>query len=475
MCGIVGFVRTPNLKYSDEKPLKEWFIQSLLVDTLRGKDSTGVAVFNRQLTEWQYLKKAFNAWDYVQYQPAINLLNKLTYSCVAIGHNRAATVGKITDFAAHPYQVDEIIGVHNGTLSKHNPSLPYFNTFQTDSEALYHAMKHEGVEKTLETVKGAFACVWMNVDQNTIHMIRNTERTLYYAKGFDAPYLLFGSESGMIEWIADRNDLLLEGSPTLLTPGTLMTVDIKTLEVTEKKLNIRKPVTWQQGGNYSTHKNASIGYGKPRHNNLDLVDLTEDSTVFFDAVKFQPYPSRGKGLETRGCMIGRRLTSVAQNITVHGITESEWKEKYKDQLCEGKPVTYVSQQKELILRSNTIKVIRDKDKKDSSKSTGGDSSKNGKVVSLPTKGKQYAGGKADFDDLDDDSVFDDLFIGPNGNPLSQESWEMQVQDGCGNCGMPITPHDRKEIGWTFQDQPICPECLPMLADVGFIKDGKVNL
>src|SRR5690606_8536689 len=108
MCGLVGVAG--NITSVSDKI----FRTLLILDTVRGEHSTGVAAVRRN-TEEVYLAKQlgnpFELFNDKRYDTAINSINK-----VIIGHNRFATRGAVNKANAHPFENDLVVGAHNGTL-----------------------------------------------------------------------------------------------------------------------------------------------------------------------------------------------------------------------------------------------------------------------------------------------------------------------------------------------------------------------
>ncbi|HET8689263.1 MAG TPA: hypothetical protein VFM18_21845 [Methanosarcina sp.] len=200
MCGIVSVVGT--IDYKADKVFKDL----LILDSLRGEDSTGAAFITRQ-DETNVIKQVgdpFTLLDRAKFASFKNKSNK-----VIIGHNRWATTGKVNNKNAHPFDFTTIVGVHNGTL-KNKYKLQDHNNYDTDSEALYHNIEIKGLRETIEDVEGAYALVWYNKVDNSINMLRNKERPLTFAHTKDKKLLLIASEAWMIRVAAERNGLELD-------------------------------------------------------------------------------------------------------------------------------------------------------------------------------------------------------------------------------------------------------------------------
>src|SRR5690606_12710188 len=174
MCALMSIIGKITLK--EEKIFK----QGLIVDSLRGEHSTGVAITRRGKDGETFIAKQvgnpFELLNDKRFDKAMAGVNR-----VLLGHNRYATQGSINKANAHPFEFWPVYGAHNGTLIERH-SLEDNNLFSVDSQALLNHIAAHGVEDAIPKVRGAWALTWWNEEDSTFNILRNKERTLYTAK-----------------------------------------------------------------------------------------------------------------------------------------------------------------------------------------------------------------------------------------------------------------------------------------------------
>jgi len=222
MCGIVGVAG--NLNNNDIKIFKEL----LFVDTLRGRHATGMYAYSAKKNEGELVKKAMEAPSFLELKQVDKLCN--ISKSLLLGHNRHATIGNLSGVNAHPFQYQDIVGVHNGSISI--PSFTQLKNkfknpdyFQVDSDAIFANIQHFGIEDTLKEMQGAWCLVWVNLEEQTLNFLRNEKRpmTLYRDEGD----LYWASEVNMLRAILSRNKIEWDPSKvTNLPVNTLFSYDI---------------------------------------------------------------------------------------------------------------------------------------------------------------------------------------------------------------------------------------------------------
>lgn len=272
MCGLVGMAGNIT------RNMEQAFRTMLYVDVIRGEHSTGVAGVGKYSGRVSVVKAlgpptTLMGMDVFR-KDITNVPNK-----VLIGHNRFATRGAINVDNAHPFQAGHITGAHNGTLVN-KWELPDQAKYGTDSEALYNLIANEGVEKGVSAACGAYALTFYDAREETINLIRNDQRTLYYALTEKEDAIIWASEKWMIEVSCKRHDVKI-GSTYLLKEDTLLTMQVlreSLSNVSVKTIKGKPPVVCTKSVAWSRGKSTTP---VKKHLNLKYVGRkTTGSSTF---------------------------------------------------------------------------------------------------------------------------------------------------------------------------------------------------
>lgn len=218
MCGIYGIVNGVKARVINQAICK-YAQEAMVTNSIRGMDSTGI--FQIDQTNY-YHKDAVSGSQFTQDPIVQNFLNDADRAWITVVHNRAATEGKVKSQNAHPFEcfgkhAKWLLGVHNGTLTNWK-SAPGSDLFEVDSEWALSRIAEDG-EDALKRIQGAYAFVWYEGnDPHTLHIVRNYQRPMFVAYVKNADRMLFASEYQMITWLAERNNIDLDGEIIELQP-----------------------------------------------------------------------------------------------------------------------------------------------------------------------------------------------------------------------------------------------------------------
>lgn len=224
MCGIVSIIskdwNTP-INFNAEKIFK----QMLFADALRGTDGTGFFWYEAKTKETFFEKKPLPSWHAIS---GSTNLNKLAQNAsFVVGHNRKATVGTHTEENTHPFIEGKICLIHNGTLDSTYELEKELGKTEVDSQLIAKLLDKKKPKQALEQIKGAFALVWYNTDEQKLYFARNKERPLWLVES--EQYYFVVSEPGLAEWITERNGLLTT-KRTELDVGKIYSLGVNKLD-----------------------------------------------------------------------------------------------------------------------------------------------------------------------------------------------------------------------------------------------------
>ena len=344
MCGIIGLISDSKGIMSQDK--RNFINQALVVDSLRGEDSTGLFTVD-DTGKVDVFKAAMSGWDFIQHSKTKKMLSSMLDKQLIVGHNRWATKGAINAVNSHPFHHGNIIGVHNGSLRNHTDLLKDGNMFDVDSDAVFHSINEIGVEETVKTMNGAYAIVYYDQESDTVNMFRNEERPLWigyveHVSNKDTT-ILFASEVGMIEWIAGRNNMKVKNYK-LLTPHTLYTMSLEDLTnyTTAPLGKYTITPSYSGKGNRQSNKkgNTQVTNISNRRSIRAKKLLEEVGLNVGDDLDFWIYSSSLYGhLSSLGEISGTMVDSPYCDVIVHGVSKEQLKLANTEQALTGKILT----------------------------------------------------------------------------------------------------------------------------------------
>lgn len=424
MCGNVGFIDRETSVF-ESRGLMSYFKQALIVDSIRGMDSTGVLALTNNNKLLCY-KKATYSSEYITLKKAKILLDSTSQQFM-LGHNRAATKGSIDDSSAHPFTFGDITMFHNGTLYTWD-KLSGDKQFEVDSQAIAYGLHKFGIKNTLEKIDGAYALVWHDKGNNTVNFARNDERPLFIGRVAKSGSILYASEKGMISWLAEKNNIKLE-SVKELPVGEHLSIPVDA-EESETKTSF-KPMeiyAWQDWSSYSpySYKRYTPTKNKFQEANKDLVGLRVE--VLFDA--FKPYSmaadvSKRLGYLSGGVILGEGDANRFFRVTVDSLLEK----KCNTLLTEHKPIT-------VSIDSIASTYIR-------------------ASIAKHGEGLHYIPPE-DSDIIEENK--DVLIYNPVQRWITEREFEKMTSTGCGNCSRDLDVEEASSLTWVNGESPVCEDC-----------------
>lgn len=177
-CGIVGFSGVGNFNKNNLAFLLYW--NSIERNSV---DSTGYFTPNSGIVKNNIRAEFF--------LPCPDYRTKLQDDNLFIGHVRAKTIGVNTPENAHPFNFDNITGVHNGTLRNYislagKYGLDWVNKYPVDSQILLKCIqrdfKYNDTNKfaVLNKYEGAAALLFHDREEDVLYACHDKERPLNY-------------------------------------------------------------------------------------------------------------------------------------------------------------------------------------------------------------------------------------------------------------------------------------------------------
>jgi hypothetical protein len=247
LCGIVGLIsrRPAGFNFSD----MEMYENMLLIDSLRGKDSTGAFTRfrNGDVRVIKHGSHPFNLFRTNEWKDFKNQV--IQRGKFVIGHNRAATRGVVNTDNAHPFVEDNIILVHNGTL-REQKNLTEEKT-DVDSHAIAHALSKGSYAEVLPQINGAFALVWYDTETDRLYAARNDERPLNLLISNDIYFLsseawIAGIPAGRNNIKVTENIILEPGEVFVFTPDGKYTVEKVDLNAKKSEMDDEMHKQWNE-------------------------------------------------------------------------------------------------------------------------------------------------------------------------------------------------------------------------------------
>lgn len=280
MCGLIGMVGTLEHKH------KMAMLDLFFLDTLRGKDSTGLTSVDKDknvLTR----KMTIPGYEFIEIPVVRNAMKHNDQ--LWMGHNRFKTTGDVSRANAHPFEVlDEdgdvlLVGAHNGTLhNKYKLEDQLKEKYETDSEALFNwFVEAPNYKDAVKELKGAWSLTFWDATSDTLHFLRNAERPMTYAYTKDRKVLVWASEPWMIINACRRNGVELATNEKGLSCAATNTDTLYTLEIPQerdKELPELKREVGYTGAPVQTFHQPNYWWGQKKDDFWDPNDPLNEET-----------------------------------------------------------------------------------------------------------------------------------------------------------------------------------------------------
>ncbi len=290
ICGLVGIAG--KIGANEEKAFKTM----LFLDELRGKHSTGVAFLQgyNEKPEFKVVKAAQRGAEFVENKVFTTALARKNY--VLIGHNRYATQGAIVDENAHPFEFENVIGAHNGSLAwGWKTSFHDSEKRVVDSEAIYSEVNHSDAATMWPKLKGAAALTWLDKRDNSLHFLRNKERPLFFATANKGETIVWASEPWMIHVGCGRENITLDKNPVEVAIDTEYVFNIS-MKAGHKISVTRNPVQAYVAPKWEPYKRSYYESSVDDYQGkrwLEKEGVKEGDTVPFVVTKIVDYMEGG--------------------------------------------------------------------------------------------------------------------------------------------------------------------------------------
>lgn len=207
MCGLVG-VMNHNMSLSYYQKFKDL----MTVAQIRGDDGSGImsvpkGEYNKDISHVNVRRSTWSSGHLVTLKEFDEVV-KGDRSILA-GHARQPTRGASTIDNVHPHRSENIVLMHNGTMSHvGGTQVP---AGQSDSKAIAKYLVDHSPQEFVQTSYGAYALVWVDLTKQTLNFLRNGERTLWFAsdhyssnENSATEALWWASEAGFMSLVLSR-------------------------------------------------------------------------------------------------------------------------------------------------------------------------------------------------------------------------------------------------------------------------------
>ncbi len=456
--------------------MKNVFKDLLIIDTIRGIDSTGVLTVSKD-NEVNTFKRAVDGFTFTDLKKYDKFMTKSLNPHLMLGHNRAATKGKINASNAHPFNDGNTHLVHNGTLVSYH-ALHRSTETDVDSEAICFQVEKSGIIDTVSKLHGAFTLASYDEGDQIFSIIRNSKRPMWLATVKNKDITIFASEPAFIQAAADRNEIELSTPPWCLKEQVLINFDLsdkRTIHSFEVNKDIEfytPPANNYYRRDHGKKSGTVIPFlgEKPKTTSMTTIKNAKNSTA--REARLNTVKSR---LETLGVSMGEGIVGQVMGFTFF------YGEKKKGDDGSGEISLQIFNPEDptssLQLISYRITNRRYKQLKDAFVfcKVLGIVDLSGKEDTMPVWVPVVSVSRElntleqnEFWDLfdwesscaEDDTPQEQVSV--NGKDCSLSHFKSRTKDGCCVCSNPIPVQDSDSLIWAM-DEPLCKDCSIELA------------
>ena len=211
MCGIFGFAKTSGRQNDNQLDILRRITTELTDESsIRGTDSTGFSIIDEDNRyTYKTLTDSSTLVDTPDWSNILSRINRDT--TIFMGHVRLATTGSVKVENAHPFNIGNVTGVHNGIIHNYNQvsrtlgkEIP-----DVDSQVLFQALNRRQMDRAFEDIDGDFAITWVKDSNSTVHLARESGRPMVVAYWKKARVLLWASTKQIMQDAMTRAGLRL--------------------------------------------------------------------------------------------------------------------------------------------------------------------------------------------------------------------------------------------------------------------------